>query len=91
VGGTKEKPLTRAQQRANVWLVKYLKAKYPIDYLIGHLEYTNFEQHPLWLEKDTAYRTQKSDPGKDFLKKVKRRTKRLNFKPTPRKSVPYEF
>ncbi|MEA1785335.1 peptidoglycan recognition family protein [Arenibacter sp. GZD96] len=84
VGGTEERPLTRAQKKANIWLVHYLKRKYPIDYLIGHYEYTQFEQHALWLEKDSAYRTQKTDPGKEFLRKVKKATKNLNFKPTPK-------
>ena len=84
VGGTKELPLTRAQLKANIWLVEYLTNKYPIDYLIGHYEYTNFEDHPLWLEKDKTYRTVKTDPGKDFMKKVRKATKNLNFKPVPK-------
>jgi N-acetyl-anhydromuramyl-L-alanine amidase AmpD len=85
VGGTKELPLTKAQLKANIWLVEYLTNKYPIDYLIGHYEYTNFEDHPLWLEKDKTYRTVKTDPGKDFMKKVRKATKNLNFKPVPKK------
>ncbi len=84
VGGTGDTKLTRAQLRANKWLVKYLKKKYNIDYVIGHYEYTLFEDHPLWLEKDEAYRTHKTDPGEKFLKKVKRATKKLNFTPTPK-------
>lgn len=84
VGGTADKPLTRAQKRANVWLVRYLDSKYDIDYLIGHYEYTHFVGHGLWLEKDDGYRTQKTDPGPDFLGKVKRATKNRNFKPTPK-------
>ena len=84
VGGTKELPLTKAQLKANIWLVEYLTNKYPIDYLIGHYEYTNFEDHPLWLEKDKTYRTVKTDPGKDFMKKVRKATKNLNFKPVPK-------
>ena len=83
VGGTKELPLTKAQLKANIWLVEYLTNKYPIEYLIGHYEYTNFEDHPLWLEKDETYRTVKTDPGKDFMKKVRKATKNLNFKPVP--------
>ena len=83
VGGTKELPLTKAQLKANIWLVEYLSNKYPIEYLIGHYEYTNFEDHPLWLEKDETYRTVKTDPGKDFMKKVRKATKNLNFKPVP--------
>jgi hypothetical protein len=65
--------------------VEYLYEKYPIEYLIGHYEYTNFEDHPLWLEKDNNYRTLKTDPGKDFMEKVRKATKNLNFKPVPKK------
>lgn len=83
IGGTEELPLTRAQLKANIWLVEYLSDKYPIDYLIGHYEYTNFVGHPLWLEKDETYRTIKTDPGKDFMQKVRKATKNLNFKPVP--------
>jgi len=86
VGGTKDTPLTRAQLESNIWLVKYLTKKYKIQYLIGHYEYTNFEGHPLWLEKDDGYRTKKTDPGKDFLNKVKKATEHLNFKKTPIKN-----
>ncbi len=83
VGGTKEKPLTKAQLKANIRLVKYLASKYSIDYLIGHYEYTNFVDHEFWLEKDAGYRTEKTDPGKDFLENVKKGTKKFNFKTTP--------
>ncbi len=85
VGGTEELPLTKAQLKANIWLVEYLFDKYPIEYLIGHYEYTNFVDHPLWLEKDDSYRTVKTDPGKDFMEKVRKATKNLNFKPIPKK------
>lgn len=84
VGGTGDTKLTRAQLRSNKWLVKYLKKKYNIDYVIGHYEYTLFEDHPLWLEKDEGYRTHKTDPGEKFLKRVKRATKKLKFAPTPK-------
>ncbi|TXD47713.1 peptidoglycan recognition family protein [Polaribacter sp. IC073] len=83
VGGTDSTPLTAKQVAANIWLVTYLKNKYNIDYLIGHYEYTNFENHELWLEKDSGYRTKKTDPGKEFLLKIKNATKHLNFKETP--------
>ena len=83
VGGTAKLPLTRDQVRANVWLIQYLAGKYDIDYLIGHSEYTRFEGHELWLEKDKGYRTLKNDPGEDFMRKVRRRLKNLNFKPLP--------
>ena len=86
VGGTPDLPLTEAQIKANVWLVNYLTKKYPIEYLIGHYEYTLFTEHPLWLEKDDSYRTVKEDPGKDFMEKVRKATKKLNFKPLPNNS-----
>jgi len=87
VGGTGENPLTKEQVDANIWLVEYLANKYDIDYLIGHYEYTFFEGHDLWLEKDEGYRTEKTDPGKEFLNTIKEATIFLNFKPTPDKST----
>ncbi len=83
VGGTEDTPLTAAQLRSNIYLVRYLANTYSIDYLIGHYEYPLFEGHKLWLEKDEGYRTEKTDPGKDFMRKVRRATKKLNFKPLP--------
>ncbi|WP_339652241.1 peptidoglycan recognition family protein [uncultured Maribacter sp.] len=84
VGGTDDLPLTKAQLKSNIWLVKYLKDKYDIDYLIGHYEYTLFENHPLWLEKDDGYRTKKTDPGPDFMFKVRKAVKNLEFKELPK-------
>ena len=84
IGGTEELPLTKAQLKSNIWLVKYLKDKYDIDYLIGHYEYTLFETHPLWLEKDEGYRTVKTDPGPDFMNNVRKAVKNLNFKELPK-------
>ncbi|MEO5789599.1 MAG: N-acetylmuramoyl-L-alanine amidase [Gelidibacter sp.] len=85
VGGTADLPLTKAQIKANIWLAKYLSAKYPIEYLIGHYEYTNFEDHELWLETDDGYRTEKNDPGEDFMNAVKKGTQKLNLKAAPAK------
>jgi len=87
VGGAKETPLTKAQLKANINLVKYLSEKYTIEYLLGHYEYPQFEGHELWLEKDESYRTQKTDPGKEFMRKVRKKTKSLNFKPVPKKDA----
>ena len=84
VGGTEELPLTKEQLNSNIWLVKYLKDKYDIDYLIGHYEYTLFENHPLWLEIDEGYRTVKTDPGTEFMGKVRNAVKKLNFKELPK-------
>ena len=86
VGGTAETPLTEAQLKSNIWLVKYLAKKYDIEFLIGHHEYTLFEGHGLWLEKDDGYRTTKTDPGDDFMNKVRKATKRFDFKPIPTKN-----
>jgi len=83
VGGTKDTPLTKAQLKSNIWLVKYLAKKYTIDYIIGHYEYTLFENHELWLEKDDGYRTNKTDPGEAFMAKVRKGTNKFNFKPLP--------
>lgn len=83
IGGTKDLPLTRAQLKSNIFLVNYLTEKYDIDYLIGHYEYIKFENHPLWLEIDASYRTEKSDPGEGFMKSVRKATTNLNFKSIP--------
>ncbi|WP_421802759.1 peptidoglycan recognition family protein [Flagellimonas sp.] len=85
VGGTEGLPLTKQQLKSNVYLVNYLASKYDIDYVIGHQEYTLFEGHPLWLEVDDGYRTKKTDPGMDFVEKVRKATKKINFKPVPTK------
>jgi N-acetyl-anhydromuramyl-L-alanine amidase AmpD len=85
VGGTDQVPLTSAQLKSNVWLINYLKSKYDIQYLIGHSEYTNFDGHALWLEKDAGYRTEKSDPGEQFMSDLRDKTNELNFLPIPQK------
>lgn len=85
VGGTKETPLTNEQLESNIWLVNYLSDKYNIEYVIGHYEYTSFEDHELWLERDSGYRTEKTDPGKDFMAKVRKATQNRNFKAIPSK------
>lgn len=84
VGGTPNMPLTKKQLRSNIKLIKYLKEQFPeINYLIGHYEYTQFENHPLWLEIDKGYRTEKSDPGKDFMKKIRKSTASLHWEIVP--------
>lgn len=82
VGGEgSEDNLTDAQIQSNVRLVGYLKEKYPsIEYLIGHHEYTLFEGHPLWMERDPAYRTGKVDPGERFMQAVRREVRDLDLR-----------
>ncbi len=83
VGGTPETPLTPAQLASNEWIIRRLVGKYPIRYLIGHYEYTDFEGHPLWLEKDSGYRTKKTDPGKGFMKKIRNSVRDLDLESAP--------
>ncbi len=81
VGGTHGADLTSAQLQANIKLVRYLATKYPtIQYLIGHHEYRDFEGHPLWLERDTGYRTGKIDPGDAFMSAVRSADADLHLK-----------
>ena len=87
VGGkdNKKDDLTPAQLKSNIALVKYLKQKYPtIEYLIGHHEYRQMEKTSLWLEKDKGYRTVKSDPGKRFMRDVRKAVKSLRLKEPPK-------
>lgn len=73
--------LTEAQLEANIRLVRYLADKYPaIEYLIGHSEYREFEGHPLWLELDDGYRTEKVDPGDRFMSAVRAAVAPLGLK-----------
>lgn len=71
-------PLTEAQLAANVELIRYLAAKHPtIDWVIGHSEYRDLEDphhpaHALFSEAVDGYRTEKSDPGKRFLRRLRR-------------------
>jgi len=83
VGGTKEVPLTKQQLLANVKLIKYLAEKYDIEYLIGHYEYTNFTDSPLWKEADLNYRTKKNDPSESFMKKIRKKVKKTGLKAAP--------
>lgn len=81
--GSADFPLTEAQLKANIELVRYLRKKYNIEYLIGHYEYTKFKNTPLWKETNPKYQTGKSDPGADFMLKVRNSVKDLNLKGVP--------
>jgi hypothetical protein len=48
--------------------------------LIGHHKYTSFQNTPLWKETDANYRTEKSDPGNEFMEKLRNGVKKLNLK-----------
>lgn len=82
--GDSKDDLTPEQVASNIALVRYLKTKYPsIEYLVGHHEYRAMERTPLWLEKDTGYRTAKNDPGDAFVQKVYSKTKNMGLKRAP--------
>lgn len=70
--GSKELPLTEAQLASNVQFVEMLKKQFPtIEYVIGHQEYGQLRNTKYWKEKDPKYFTHKSDPGLDFMKKLR--------------------
>jgi N-acetylmuramoyl-L-alanine amidase len=74
--------LTVEQLLANIFIVKYLKKKFPsIEYVVGHHEYRCFENTELWLEKDDGYRTEKYDPGENFMRDL--RANITDFKAAP--------
>jgi len=81
--GSDKMPLTKAQLKSNELLIRYLKRKYPIDYVIGHHEYQNFQTTDLWKETDPNYRTVKSDPGDKFMNRLRKQLIDLNLKPVP--------
>lgn len=83
VGGA-DSPLTKEQLKANEELIRYLKRKYPIEYVIGHHEYQSFQTTELWKETDPDYRTVKSDPGDAFMQKLRKNLTDLNLKPVPK-------
>ncbi|MBV6647941.1 MAG: N-acetylmuramoyl-L-alanine amidase [Cyclobacteriaceae bacterium] len=87
VGPDDNNELSPAQLEANTWLLRYLKEKYNVSYLIGHYEYTHFTEHELWLEKDDNYRTEKTDPGVPFMMHLREATRDLNWLPVPAKPV----
>ncbi|MCC5927725.1 MAG: N-acetylmuramoyl-L-alanine amidase [Cyclobacteriaceae bacterium] len=83
VGDGKDNPLTEEQLKANHFLVKKLAGKYPIEYLIGHHEYQRFRTTEIWKETDPDYLTFKTDPGDEFMLKLRTLLKPLNLKGAP--------
>lgn len=83
IGGP-DAPLTKEQLKANEELIRYLRKKYPIDYVIGHHEYQLFQTTELWKEADPNYRTVKTDPGDEFMNKLRKNLGDLNLKPLPK-------
>lgn len=84
VGGTETTPLTKAQLKSNIRLIRELAAKYEIDYVIGHYQYTLFENTALWLEVDPGYRTPKNDPTVSFMNGIWSEIEDLGLKSIPK-------
>jgi N-acetylmuramoyl-L-alanine amidase len=68
---------------ADAALVRYLAARWPIIYLLGHQEYRRMEKTPLFYEAVPGYRTEKSDPGEEFMRRVRERVADLHLKTPP--------
>ena len=81
--GSKAQPLTDAQVAANAMLIRHLANKYPIEFVIGHSEYSKFRGSTWWKETNTAYFTGKEDPGALFVEKVRNKIKDLKLKSEP--------
>ncbi|HRD80323.1 MAG: N-acetylmuramoyl-L-alanine amidase [Saprospiraceae bacterium] len=84
VGDGRKHKLTKAQLEANVLLIRQLFGRYPIEYLIGHHEYLRFKTTELWKETDPNYFTNKVDPGKKFMRQLRKRLKDLKPLGPPR-------
>jgi N-acetylmuramoyl-L-alanine amidase len=81
--GSKEQPLTNKQVVSNAALIRHLCAKYKIEYVIGHSEYTKFRKTPLWKETNPKYITYKQDPGDQFLQDIRKLIAALQLKYNP--------
>lgn len=81
--GSNTQPLTEAQAKANIALIKHLCKKYKIEYLIGHSEYGVFRNTCLWKETNPKYFTHKIDPGESFMKKLRLGVQELQLKSKP--------
>jgi len=81
IGGTSKAPLNDAQVHADVELIRYLAARFPIRHVLGHHEYLAYRKTNLWKETSTTYYTIKSDPGPEFMKKVRANLTDLTLEP----------
>lgn len=84
--GSDNYPLTKAQLVANEKLVRYLHAKYKIQYLIGHYEHTLFKNTSLWRESNPYYHSGKIDPGKTFMRNIRAELADLGLNGPPTQS-----
>ncbi|OUS70327.1 N-acetylmuramoyl-L-alanine amidase [Pseudoalteromonas sp. A601] len=73
-------PLTEKQIQANISLIKHLYGKYPIEYVLGHSEYSLFKATKYWLEKDPDYFTHKTDPDSKSMDTIRAGLRSLDLK-----------
>lgn len=73
VGGVDgREDLTEAQLDANIRLVSYLHEKYPtIQYVFGHYQQDEARESGLYIENVPGYRSEKTDPGSEFMKNLR--------------------
>jgi N-acetyl-anhydromuramyl-L-alanine amidase AmpD len=91
IGGGGRTPLTRKQLAANAALLRYLVRRHPsIKYVLGHMEWKRFEAAPFFRELDPTYRNAKADPGRRFMRDLRRAVAdmRLMDRYTPARSQP---
>lgn len=81
--GSKTAPLTQAQVEANARLVRLLRSRFNIQFLIGHHEYGKFRNTAYWKESNPQYYTGKEDPGPVFMKNVRTLLTDLGLKSAP--------
>ena len=84
VGNGSSLPLTAEQLNANIALISKLSEEFPIEYVIGHYEYSYFSKHPLWKEVNPDYLTEKTDPGVEFISKIRNALTQLPLKKVPK-------
>ncbi len=77
--------LTDAQLETDARLIEDLAHRFPIKYVIGHLEYGRFKGSKLWQERDPSYFTVKPDPGAAFMTRLRARLAKdgLQFRARP--------
>lgn len=87
VGGVNDaQDLTEEQLQSNLFLIRYLKDKYPtISYVLGHYQQDYGKTAGLWIEKLPDYYAGKPDPGPVFMHKLQ-----VNLQDTDIKFFPTE-
>lgn len=81
--GSDKNALTKAQVVSNANLIRHLKKKYDIEFVIGHSEYIQFKNTAYWKETNCKYITYKNDPGNSFLVEVRKLIEDLKLKYKP--------